>query len=251
LPTDALHKLKQRLSNLFSGGETEPEEAYDKWAKAYDAQPGNLMLDLDELLFSKLIKDIPFSNKVIVDVGCGTGRHWKELHAKQPAKVIGYDVSEGMLKVLKEKFPQAITYKLESNYLQGLQDKSCDIIITTLAIAHIENIEEAFKEWNRVLKTDGHIIITDYHPDTLQKGGNRTFMYNGKLIAIKNYVHPLEKIKTLADKLNFKLDTLIELKIDDSVKHYYEKQSALYVFERFKGTPIIYGTHLVRKDATA
>jgi hypothetical protein len=34
-------------------------EAYDLWSANYDAQPGNLKLDLDELLFYRLLKNIP------------------------------------------------------------------------------------------------------------------------------------------------------------------------------------------------
>jgi hypothetical protein len=49
--------------------------------------------------------------------------------------------------------------------------------------------------------------------------------------------------------LNLKVDDFIERKIDDSVKHYYEKQQAIGVYERFKGTSIIYGAHLTRKNA--
>jgi ubiquinone/menaquinone biosynthesis C-methylase UbiE len=207
------------------------------------------MLDLDEALFSVLIKDIPFGNKVIADVGCGTGRHWEKLYAKEPSKLIGFDVSEGMLNILKEKYPHAETHKLQTNALGPLEKNSCDILISTLAIAHIPDIESALSEWDRVLKPGGHIIITDYHPEALEKGGNRTFMHEGKMVSIKNYVHPIEQIKVLADKLHFKTASFTEKKIDESVKHYYEKQDAMHVFARFKGTNIIYGIHLIKSDA--
>lgn len=234
---------------MFPLNETEPAEAYNMWAKQYDAQPGNLMLDLDEALFSTLIGKVLFTDKIIVDVGCGTGRHWKKVYEKQPKKLIGYDVSEGMLKILKQKFPLAETYQLTNSKLTEQKDASVDIIISTLAIAHIENIEEAFTEWSRVLKTNGHIIITDYHPEALSKGGDRTFVHNGKRIAIKNYVHPIEKLRALADKLHFKIEEINENRIDETVKRYYEQQSALHTFERFKGTAIIYGAHLIKTDA--
>jgi len=218
------------------------------WSSQYDAQPGNLMLDLDEILFSQILNNISIGDKIIVDIGCGTGRHWEKLYANQPAKVIGYDVSEGMLNILKKKFPTAETHHLTSNHLEGLEKESCDIIVSTLALAHIEDIEEAFKEWTHVLKPGGQILITDYHPDALSKGGNRTFVHNGKLVAIKNNVHPLDKIKSISAKLNLKIDELIEKKIDESVKHYYEKQDALKTFEKFNGTAIIYGALMTKTD---
>jgi len=243
------NKLRNQLSSrLFPLKEMEAEDAYNIWSSGYDDQPDNLMLALDEALFTGLIATVDFHNKTIVDVGCGTGRHWEKIYAKQPALIIGYDVSERMLKILKEKFPEAKTHQLKSNRLEGLENNSCDILISTLAIAHISDIENAFAEWNRVLKANGHIIITDYHPDALLKGGNRTFTHNGKLIAVKNYIHPTERIKDIADKLGFKFNTFIEKRIDERVKHFYEKQNALKVYERFMGMHIIYGTHLTKTN---
>src|SRR5690606_5392869 len=86
---------------------TEPAPAYDAWSGAYDHQPGNLMLDLDEALVAAFIDRSKIENKTIVDVGCGTGRHWNKILDKSPNKLSGFDVSPGMLARLNEKFPGA------------------------------------------------------------------------------------------------------------------------------------------------
>lgn len=234
------------LALLF---DTDAEHAYDMWSATYDEQPDNLMLSLDEVVFAELIENITFNSKIVADIGCGTGRHWEEIYTKQPIKIIGYDASEGMLAILKSKYPLAETYKLQTNHLEGLPDSSCDIIISTLAIAHIKNIADAFSEWVRILKPNGDIIITDYHPEALAKGADRTFLYNGKQIAVRNYVYSIKKIKNITRKLNLEIETFIERKIDEAVKAYYEKQNALPVFERFNGVPIIYGAHFVKRNA--
>lgn len=199
------------------------------------------MLDEDEKIFSSLLKYLSPEGKIIADIGCGTGRHWAKIYDKKPSQLIGYDVSDGMLHILKQKFPHAETHKLLTNQLRELENSSCDILISTLALAHINDLEEAFREWNRVLKDDGSLLITDYHPEALAKGGNRTFIHHGKQVSIKNYVHPLKELFTIAQQLNFEISHLTEKKIDDAMRHYYEEQNALHVFERFKGTPIIYG----------
>src|SRR6185312_10935044 len=161
-----LGKVKRRLSKyLFPIKETAPEPAYDLWSESYDAQPDNLMLALDEDVFSKLISNSSFEGKIVVDVGCGTGRHWRKIMDKKPARLIGYDVSEGMLQMLKQKFPGAETHKLQDDHLTGLENNGCDVIVSTLALAHILHPENAFNEWYRVLKPGGEIIITDYHPE--------------------------------------------------------------------------------------
>jgi len=244
--------LARRFKKVFfDKKETDPKEAYDLWAACYDRQPGNLMLDMDEELFSGLLNEAAIGGKVVADIGCGTGRHWKKIMEKRPARLIGYDVSKGMLGKLKEKFPTAETKVLKDDGLEELENNSFDLIISTLTIAHIPVIEKALREWRRVLKEKGEIIITDYHPEALTKGGNRTFKYEGKLLAVKNYIHPVEKIRLLARQLQFKELRFTERVIDDSVKGYYDKQKALSLFEQFRGVPIIYGIHLKKADDPA
>jgi ubiquinone/menaquinone biosynthesis C-methylase UbiE len=169
----------------------------------------------------------------------------------EPKKLIGYDVSEGMLSMLKNKFPDAETNKLENNHLSGLGNESCDIIISTLTVAHIENIHESFLEWDRVLKPNGEIIITDYHPELLSKGGNRTFKHNNELVAVKNNIYRIEEITKMATQIGWEKITYVEKKIDDSVKHYYEKHNALHLFRRFQGVPVIYGLQLKKLNAAS
>ena len=242
-----LGKLKQYLGNKSK--EIDPEKGYNIWAGSYDDQPDNLMLALDEAVFSTLLKELEPTGKTVVDVGCGTGRHWKKILDTNPKQLTGYDVSEGMLNMLQQKFPQAETHQLTDNKLFKTADNSCDIIISTLTMAHIENAKDALQEWNRVLKPGGNIIITDYHPEVLKKGGQRTFKHDGKIVAVKNHIHSVEELKAIGGQLYWALERLTERKIDDSVKAYYEKQNALHVFESFKGMPVIYGLLFKKTDA--
>ena len=243
-------KFQEFIGNrFFSPKEIDPESAYDLWSQQYDNQPDNLMLALDDEIFFGLINNISLTDKIILDVGCGTGRHWKKILEREPQEIIGYDVSEGMLKVLREKFPKAQTHHLGDEYLRDLRNNYCDIIISTLTVAHIENIEESVEEWFRVLRPGGDIIITDYHPDALVKGGKRTFTHNKKVIAVKNYIHSIKKFKEIANKLQLQVAGFTEKHIDESVRHYYEKADALSIYNRFKGVPIIYGIHLKKSDA--
>jgi ubiquinone/menaquinone biosynthesis C-methylase UbiE len=237
------NRLKQFLSPSFKK-ELEPAYAYNQWSSAYDSQPGNLMLALDEQIFTELLSDTTIQGKIIADIGCGTGRYWAKIMDKKPAKLIGYDISTGMLGMLLKKFPQAETHLLINEQLPGLADKSCDLMISTLTVAHIPHIKAALQEWRRVLKPDGEILITDYHPDALAKGGQRTFRHNDKTIAVRNHIHTLPKIMAIARQLDLKLLRYIEKKIDDSVKSYYEQQQAIPVYERFFGVNIIYGLQL-------
>jgi hypothetical protein len=98
------------------------------------------------------------------------------------------------------------------------------------------------------LKNNADIVITDFHPDALAKGGKRTFEYHHKQVSVKNYVHFTHTVKDALLKNGFRMLNEIAVKVDDTVRHYYTAKNALAVYERFKNTPIIYGIHFRRGE---
>ncbi len=221
-------------------------EAYDLWSDDYDVQPGNLMLDLDEILFTQLLEKVSLKNKAVADIGCGTGRHWSKIVNQKPLTLTGFDVSQGMLNKLKEKYPLANVCKIDNDAFINVRYAPFDIIVSTLTVAHIDNIERALNAWCGMLKANAEIIITDFHPKMLAVGGKRTFKHNNKSMAVKNYVHSIDTIKSILQDKGFKPVAEEEFVVDETVKHYYEAQNSLQVYERFKGFPVIYGIHLKR-----
>jgi ubiquinone/menaquinone biosynthesis C-methylase UbiE len=247
-----IRTIKQLFRGKPDPGTEKPvEEAYDTWSGSYDAQPDNLMLQLDELIFSTLFKNINIKDRRLVDIGCGTGRHWQKMYDAGPASLLGYDVSAGMLVQLKKKFPDAVVFHTADNLLSDLSAGSTDCIVSTLTVAHIKNIEEAIVSWSRILAGGGDIIITDFHPAILEKGGRRSFKHAGESLSVKNYVHPPEQIIHIFNKHGFELIAQEERYIDEKLRHYYEMQNALSVYERFEGNPVIYGLHLKKQYVTA
>lgn len=224
----------------------ETGEAYNMWSSTYDEQTGNLMLDFDEVVFTKLLDQLEIKNTVVYDLGCGTGRHWKKLLEKQPASLTGFDVSAGMLEKLKSKFPGANVKEVTDNCLSCIENKSCDILISTLTIAHILNAREALTAWCRVLKSSADMIITDFHPDALSLGAQRTFNHNNETKAVHNYIHPIGMIKQCLFEHGFRLVGEEHRKVDESVKAYYLCKHTFPIYEQFLGVPVIYGLHFRR-----
>lgn len=224
-------------------------EAYDLWAENYDSQPGNLMIDLDEKVFGGMLTKVDISGKVVADIGCGSGRHWAKIFNAKPQSLTGFDVSDGMLQKLKEKFPQAHVHHIADDLFSTVPDATFDTIISTLTVAHIDDIETAMAAWSRILRPGAEILITDFHPHILALGGKRTFRHQQKSIAVKNYVHPVYRIIEILEGYGFQLVSKKEIEIDESMKQYYESQNAMPVYRKYKGAPVIYGIHLKRSHA--
>jgi len=242
------NQIKKGLIGLLRRKkEIEPSQAYDLWASNYDEQNDNPIIYLDEIVFTEIFSDIDIKSKTIVDVGCGTGRHWEKILDKKPLQLIGYEVSNQMLVKLHQKYPQAKTYSSHNNDLKELMNNSCDIIISNLVIGYIKDLQKTFTEWNRVLKKNGDVFITDFHPVMLQKGANRSFRYKEKQYLIRNHIHSLTKIRNLSGKAGWKEINLIEKKVDDTIKHFYHDHNSLKAYEDSFGSPMVYAFHFKKQ----
>lgn len=243
----------QKIKNKLSGKPRErvsiaTAAGYDLWSEQYDSESMNLMVALDEELFPALLDGISLKNKVILDIGCGTGRHWAKLRRHAPLSLTGFDISQGMLDQLKKKYPDADARLMKDYGLNGIADHSVDLIVSTLAFAHFQHIESVMKTWGRVLKPGGDMIITDAHPVSFTKGADITFGNDSKTYEVAHYIYPLEMVRQMAKRIDLEEVAFLERSVDPSVKHYYASQHALATYDRFEGVPLIYGIHFRKQS---
>lgn len=161
-------------------------------------------------VFTETHEDLPKIAKIfkernakkILDLGSGTGRHVIYL-AKQGFDVYGFDIAEEGIKITKEWLEKE---NLQANLKVGsiydklpYPDKFFDAIISTSAIHHakIEDIREAIRELERVLKLQGLIFFVirkrkfrnwTKHKIIEKYGKQKT---NYKVVADRTYV-PIE-----------------------------------------------------------
>jgi ubiquinone/menaquinone biosynthesis C-methylase UbiE len=247
-----LARIPPYLGRLFRTPlkEAEPAKAYDLWAASYDHQPGNLILALEAIIFSRLLDAVPLEGGVVADIGCGTGRHWEALYARRPDKLLGFDVSSGMLAILKKKYPLASCY-LSSDYrLEGLENGSCSCVVSTLALAHMPDFRPALKEWDRILAAGGDILLTDFHPEALKAGGKRTFGRGRRLMAVKSHIHPLTDLLEFTRNLGWECLTLEEKKVSADLLPFFRQAGALRLYEDQLGAALVFGIHLKKSHGT-
>ncbi|HHD2752422.1 TPA: class I SAM-dependent methyltransferase [Clostridium perfringens] len=117
----------------------------------------------DELR-ERAINSVDINNKVIADLGAGTGFISLEI-AKKANIVFSVDSSKNMLgelyKAAKDSNLNNI-YPINSEVEDlPLFDDSIDLIFMNMALHHVENPGKAIKEIYRILKPGGKVIITD------------------------------------------------------------------------------------------
>ncbi|MBN2871131.1 MAG: bifunctional demethylmenaquinone methyltransferase/2-methoxy-6-polyprenyl-1,4-benzoquinol methylase UbiE [Campylobacterales bacterium] len=103
----------------------------------------------------------------IVDVACGTGDmmgYWKRRAQKagvSVGEIVGIDPSEGMVGVGREKFPEMAFHIAPATALPK-PDTSADIISISYGIRNVVEREAALREFNRVLKPGGLVVILEF-----------------------------------------------------------------------------------------
>lgn len=132
---------------------------------------------------------------MIVDVACGTGDmmgYWRrqgDAAGIAIGKLAGVDPSEGMVSVAREKFPN-FDYHISKATQIPLEDESADILSITYGIRNVVEREAALKEFNRVLKPGGLVVILEFmkneNPSAL--GKVRDFYMNRILPKVGGFI---------------------------------------------------------------
>lgn len=105
------------------------------------------------------------ANYTFLDYGCGQGRMLSHIQTDNPkATLIGMDVSSVALKRAKKKIKSVKLLRVADGQPLPVPTRSIDFLICLDVVEHVYDTESLFKEFSRVLKPNGKILIsTPYH----------------------------------------------------------------------------------------
>jgi len=141
------------------------EKAYEYIADSYNAlidhKPHNAYYDRPNTL--SLIKEV--KGKKILDAACGPGKYAEVLHA-QGAEVTGFDSSAKMIQhaIIRNKGLGHFFIQDLGEPLETIKDNSFDLVLCALAMHYLPSWDLTIKEFHRVLKSNGELVISIEHP---------------------------------------------------------------------------------------
>ena len=166
------------MSILEQEGEQKQEKIvsmFDDIAPTYDTANRVMSMGVD-ISWRKKACDLAFNyygqNRLdrIIDVACGTGDmmgYWQKQAQKANITIdelIGVDPSNGMVDVARQKFPDFHYYISKATEIP-LEDARADMLSITYGIRNVVERQEAFYEFNRVLKQNGLVVILEFMKD--------------------------------------------------------------------------------------
>jgi demethylmenaquinone methyltransferase/2-methoxy-6-polyprenyl-1,4-benzoquinol methylase len=105
--------------------------------------------------------------ELILDIATGTADFAIEAMRLKPRKVIGVDISEGMLAVGREKLQKkqlSHVIELKSGDSENLEFEAnqFDAVMAAFGVRNFENLEKGLSEMHRVLKPGGQVVILEF-----------------------------------------------------------------------------------------
>ena len=105
--------------------------------------------------------------KTILDIATGTGDFAIEALSLKPEKIIGVDISEGMLAVGREKIKKLgqesiITLQTGDSQALAFADNSFDAVMASFGVRNFENLLAGLTDMCRVLKTGGTCVVVEF-----------------------------------------------------------------------------------------
>lgn len=144
------------------------EQMFDTISGNYDDLNRIISLGADTKWRKKVIKMVADRNpESILDIATGTGDlAIKFATATEAIRIIGLDISEGMLSMAQKKISGSeLSEKLV--FIQGdsealdFEDNLFDVVTVSFGIRNFENLEKGLSEIYRVLKKDGLFVILE------------------------------------------------------------------------------------------
>ena len=142
------------------------ERMFDSIAETYDSLNHTLSFHIDKRWRRKAVEFLkPYSPANILDLATGTGdlalAMQKEL---PPARIVGADLSEGMMQVGRRKASKAgcaVSFERQDCLALTYADNTFDAVTSAFGVRNFESIEKGVAEMRRVLKPGGLLMIVE------------------------------------------------------------------------------------------
>jgi demethylmenaquinone methyltransferase / 2-methoxy-6-polyprenyl-1,4-benzoquinol methylase len=143
-------------------------EMFDNISPKYDLLNRVLSAGIDVTWRKKAVKMLKAAQpKLVLDIATGTADFALETLALNPEKIIGVDISAGMLdygrqKIAKLGLQNKIELRLADSEQLPFADNSFDAVTVSFGVRNFEHLEQGLADMLRVLRPGGTVLILEF-----------------------------------------------------------------------------------------
>lgn len=144
------------------------EEMFDNISPRYDLLNHLLSVNIDKLWRNRTIRKLSsYSPATILDIATGTGDFALAATKIEHLKVVGIDISEGMLnvareKILKKNLQDRISVQKADSENLPFEAGTFDAAIVGFGVRNFENLEKGLSEILRALKPGAVFFVLEF-----------------------------------------------------------------------------------------
>ncbi len=140
---------------------------FDDIAPTYDKLNHLLSMDVDKSWRRKAVRSVmEIRPQLVADLACGTGDFSVALIKAGVQKVLGYDISDGMLKVGREKIAnldlqERVFFENGDSECLPLEDDSVDAVTVAFGVRNFEHKDKGLQEMYRIIRKGGRVCVLE------------------------------------------------------------------------------------------
>ena len=169
--------------------------------------------ELERPTMVRILDEILEPSTSALDAACGSGFYSAYLRA-QGIKVCAFDCDPKALELARERV--ADVKFVQADLLEPLPYSSgvFDLIVCALALQLIENIDVPIREFARVLKPGGKLLLSIPHPFATWQDN---YFSQGKVVDLPRFHRPLSAYTAALEQAGFCLERLLEPQTTENI----------------------------------
>ena len=135
-------------------------ERADMWATLAPTRPGHLYIE-KPAMERELPEDL--SGQEVLCIGVGSSHELTAILRRKPRRVVGVDISEKLLEIAAERYPDVQFFQMDMMSL-SLAPDSFDFVYSSLAFDYANDWDALLSGVGRLLRAGGRLLFSTHNP---------------------------------------------------------------------------------------
>jgi SAM-dependent methyltransferase len=206
-------------------------EAYTRWAPQYPPLPHNPLMRIEQRLMLEQCPNV--AGKSALDLAAGSGRYSRLLAERGAAEVVALDFCAPMLAQV------AMAHRVCGSMLQlPFAADLFDLVVAGLALGHTVDANAWMREAARVMRQDGVLLYSDFHPEAARVNLTRSFTdAENRKWTVPHHIHSVDAQLAALAAAGLRLETSCEARVGLELNEAFPGSDEFYA--RWHGLPIV------------